>query len=184
MKHIKELRSHELSKYSDHLKSLDTDSKYLRFCGSVNDSMIDELIEKMKTNDKHKVFVIYDADLKVIAAAHVVLDEPVELSFSVNQKYRNKGYGRKLMEYCIQWCQNRSIRVVQMMCLRSNSIIRRLAITSGMKLETEGTESSATAELASPTLSTITNELIYKQFAEFDYVNKMVANLCKLNFKL
>lgn len=149
----------------------------------MSDSGIDSIVNNM-TSDHH-VFVIQANDLSVVAAAHlVIIGDVAELSLSVLGEHRKNGYGNKMMTHCITWCRNRSVKTIQMNCLRSNVAIKNLQLKHGMTIEPEGTDASATIDLNNPTISSIYDELVETQFAEFDHLNKVVANMFKLNFTL
>ena len=64
------LQPHEYSRYRKHLLALDEASRYTRFGYQVRDEMIDQLCTGFENNPKeHKIFVIENDDLEVVACA-------------------------------------------------------------------------------------------------------------------
>ena len=60
---------HEYSKYSRHLKSLDSESKLLRFGHKVSDEYIDKLCNEVERDPlNHILFCIEDRNLTILYA--------------------------------------------------------------------------------------------------------------------
>lgn len=171
---IRRLPKHEYYKYTEHLLSLDSESKRLRFAYQIKDEAIskfaDSLLDK---SDKHTLFVIEDINLKIIGVGHISLEgEKMELAFSVLHEYQGHGYGSALMERCIEWCRNRNIRDGYMVCLQTNDKMKNLAKKHGLKMKSEYGETTADVELPSATAETLFHEAYASNLAAFDHFNK------------
>lgn len=168
----------EYDRYTEHLLQLDQDSRYTRFGYAVTDELIRSLGERIKNNHKaHKIFVIENRDLEIVGAGHIAFDgDSTELAFSVLTDYRQQGLGSKLMERCIEWCQNRNIKNVKMVCLSTNTAIKRLAAKHGVLVSQHG-ETLATLRIPDPTPFSIGHEVVESQIAN-------VIHLDRLNKKL
>jgi GNAT superfamily N-acetyltransferase len=176
-------------KYCQHLKLLDEDSKYLRFGYPIKNEVIDIVFDRIYKNPlKHKIFVIENDNLEVVAAGHVSLEtDPVELAFSVLKDYQGQGMGSALMKRCIEWCQNRNIETGCMVCLARNAAIRRLASKHGILVNQDG---EVQAELTIPKANAVSvfNEIADDGIAVLDHVGKSQRRFAQffrypLNFK-
>ena len=175
------LRPTEYSKYRKHLLALDEESKYTRFGFPIRDEIINQLCDKFESNPKdHKIFVIEDEDLNVIAAGHIALEGgETELAFSVLKDHRKKGMGSALMARCIEWCQNRNIKGGCMVCLSTNTAIKKLASKHGVLIN-EGGETLANIKIPEPTPSSVINEVVDSNLARFDHIGKIQRKFAKM----
>jgi GNAT superfamily N-acetyltransferase len=182
MSHIVfELPYHEYDRYRKHLLCLDVDSRYLRFGYPITDVAINALCDKFELNfHRHRVFVIEDDDLNVVAAGHISLeDRPIELAFSVLKPYQARGMGSSLMGRVIEWCQNRGLKHGCMVCLRHNLAIRKLAARYGILVQ-DGTE--LLADIAIPAVSpvSIMHEAAVNSMAKFDHLGKVQRHFARM----
>jgi len=171
----------EYSRYRKHLKNLDEDSRYLRFGHHIKNEMIDIICDRIEKNpSKHKIFVIEDDNLGVVAAGHIALDsDPVELAFSVLKEYQGQGMGSALMKRCISWCQNRSINSGCMVCLARNTAIRRLALKHGILIQ-EGTEIEASLKIPPASTTSVINEIADDNISMFDHLGKAQRRFARM----
>lgn len=174
------LQPHEYSRYRKHLLALDDESRYTRFGFMINDETINRLCDKFESNSEyHKIFVIEDNDLSVIAAGHIALENnETELAFSVLKEYRKQGMGSSLMGRCIEWCQNRNIKGGCMVCLSTNTAIKKLASKHGV-LVNDGGETLANIEIPEPTTASVVHEVVESNLARLDHVGKMQRKFVK-----
>lgn len=177
---IYRLSDAEYHKYRDHLLALDTDSRYLRFGYHISNEGIEALYQTMLSNIRcHKIFVIENNDLTVVAAGHIALEgSETELAFSVLKEYRNQGIGGALIDRCIKWCQNRNITTGTMVCLTSNYAIRHLAGKHGL-LVRHGSETQAQIDIPKSNHISITQEAVESQLARIDHMRKIQMNFFK-----
>jgi GNAT superfamily N-acetyltransferase len=171
----------DYGRYRKHLKSLDDDSRYLRFGHHIKDDMIDRICDRIEKNPvMHKIFVIEDDDLNVVAVGHIALDsDPVELAFSVLKEHQGKGMGSALMKRCIEWCQNRGIKTGCMVCLARNTAIRRLAQKHGVLIQ-EGAEAEASLTIPSASPISMITELTDDNISMFDHLGKTQRRFARM----
>jgi len=173
---VRRVLPHEYAKYRSHLKSLDAESKVLRFGYSASDYIIDALCDKFEANpSQHILFCIENDQLDFVAVGHISIEGEMELAFSMLKEYQGKGMGNKLMKRCIQWCRVHNIRKGCMVCLTSNATIRHLCRKYGISMENTMGETLADIELDSPNLVTYVNEATDSNFAVIDYLSKRIA---------
>jgi GNAT superfamily N-acetyltransferase len=146
----------------------------------IKDDTINQLCEKFESNPKeHKIFVIEDDALNVIAAGHIALEGgETELAFSVLTAYRKQGMGSSLMGRILEWCQNRGIKGGCMVCLSSNLAIKKLASKHGVLIN-EGGETLANIEIPDSTVSSVMHEVLDSNLARFDHLGKVQRNFVK-----
>jgi GNAT superfamily N-acetyltransferase len=170
----------EYNRYRSHLKSLDEDSRYLRFGYHIKDTVIDIVCDRIEQNPlKHRIFVIENEHCEVVAAGHISLEDPVELAFSVVKEYQGQGMGSALMTRCIEWCQNRGIRTGCMVCLSRNTAIKHLAEKHGVLVQ-EGSESEATLTIPEPNVGSVFKEVTEDNIAMFDHLGKVQKNFARI----
>ena len=175
------LRPHEYSRYRKHLLALDEESRYTRFGFHIQDSVIEQLCKGFEANPaEHKIFVIEDNDLNVVAAGHISLQGgETELAFSVLKKYRQQGMGDALMKRCIEWCQNRNIKGGCMVCLSTNTAIKKLAGKHGILIN-DGGETLADIRIPESTTASVFNEVVDSNLARLDHLGKIQRKFAKM----
>lgn len=168
----------EYHKYRIHLKSLDTESKFLRFGFTITDAMIDKLCDGFEQHpEKHVLFCVENASLEFIAIGHIGFGEStdlIELAFSVLNQYQGKGLGDLVMKRCIRYCRTHNIQRGYMMCLSQNTAIKHLCTKNEITFENSQGEAEANIQFADPSVSTYINENINDSAALFDYMGKRV----------
>ena len=165
----------EYPKYRKHLKSLDQESKTLRFANPLSDQVIDNLCDKWEADHQHNIlFAIENEALDLIAVAHIAIDEKheMELAFSVLKEYQGKGLGTMLMKRAIQWCRTHGFLTGSMFCLSTNSVIKHLCTKHGIHMQSEYGETLADIELDHPNLNTFITEATDSNLAIMDYWGK------------
>ena len=171
----------EYSKYRAHLLALDEESRYRRFGYHINDAMINFLCDKFESNsEQHKLFVIENDDLEVVAAGHISLEaDELELAFSVLTEYQGQGMGSALMKRCIEWCQNRGIKGGCMVCLTSNTAIKKLAQKHGILIN-DGGETLADIKIPELTPASVMHEVVDSNLARFDHLGKLQRKFTRM----
>lgn len=164
---------HEYGRYRTHLKSLDTESKTLRFGVPMTNEAIDALCDKIEAEkDKHILFCVENELLEFIAVGHIARFEEVELAFSVWKKHQGQGLGDALMKRVIQYCRTHGILKGCMVCLSHNLAIKHLCNKHGIRIHSEHGETLADIELAHPNIVTYMSEAADSNLAVMDYVGK------------
>lgn len=185
MNHIVyKLPFYEYHKYRTHLLSLDASSRYSRFGYSITDYQIEQFCNKVESAPQdHTLFVIEDEALTVIAVGHIAINpNDIELAFSVLPAYHRKGMAHALMGKCLEWCTNRGIKKGNMVCLTSNTPIKKLAAKYCV-LVAEGTETTATIHIPTPTPVSYFSEIVTDSIASFDHYRKIQRNIIGLSTK-
>lgn len=178
------LRPEEYHRYRTHLLTLDDQSRYTRFGVMVKDETINQLCNRFESNPReHKIFVIEDEDLRVVAAGHIALEGgETELAFSVLKEYRKQGMGDALMSRTIEWCQNRNIKGGCMVCLSTNTAIKRLASKHGV-LVNDGGETMANITIPEATVNSVLHEVVDSNMARVDHIGKVQRNFVRSLYK-
>jgi GNAT superfamily N-acetyltransferase len=179
------LRADEYSRYRKHLLALDSDSRYTRFGNIIKDEVIEQLCDRFEANPRdHKIFVIENEHLEVVAAGHIALeDNTTELAFSVLKDYRKQGMGDALMKRTIEWCQNRNIKGGCMVCLSTNAAIKALAKKHGVLIN-QGGETMANIVIPEATATSVMHEVVESNMARLDHLGKVQRNFVKSLYKI
>jgi GNAT superfamily N-acetyltransferase len=175
------LRPNEYSRYRKHLLALDADSRYTRFGYMIKDEVIEQLCDRFEANPRlHKIFVIENERLEVVAAGHIALEDgETELAFSVLKEYRKQGMGDALMKRTIEWCQNRNIKGGCMVCLSTNTAIKRLAGKHGVLIN-QGGETLTNIVIPQATPTSVIHEVMESNIARLDHLGKVQRNFVKM----
>jgi GNAT superfamily N-acetyltransferase len=173
---VRRVLPHEYSKYRQHLKALDSDSKILRFGYPISDTVLDSLCDKFEANPTRNIlFCIENNDLEFVAIGHIALEGELELAFSVLKEYQGQGMGDKLMKRCIQWCRTHGKLKGCMVCLATNGAIKHLCLKNGIHIHSEHGETLADIELDSPNITTYVSEQVDSNLGVMDYLGKRFA---------
>lgn len=174
---VRQVLPSEYYKYRTHLKSLDTESKYLRFGYPVTDEIIDRLCDTIESNKRsHILFCVENSSLEFIAIGHVAIVDDMELAFSVLSAYQKQGLGNALMSRVIQWCRINGKLTGHMVCLSSNSVIRHLCHKYGIKMTSSFGETHASIVLDNAALDTYIGEVTDCSIATVDFLSKRLLN--------
>lgn len=173
---VRRVLPHEYSKYCQHLKGLDMESKILRFGCVIKDEVIDQLCHSIELDqENHILFCVENADLDFVAMGHIALGDDMELAFSVLKEYQNQGLGSALMMRCIQWCRTHNMLTGNMVCLSSNRVIRHLCSKHGITMVHQQGETMATVHLAPADMGTYISEAVDQNLAVVDWLTKRVV---------
>ena len=170
----------EYPKYRTHLKSLDADSKYLRFGHHVQDEVIDQLCDQFEADaDKNILFCVENDNLDFVAVGHIALQDEMELAFSVLKEYQGQGLGNQLFRRVIQWCRTHNQLKGNMVCLSSNKVVRHLCTKYGIHMVNDHGETLASIELDHPDITTYFTEATDSNLAVMDYMGKRFIHKLK-----
>jgi GNAT superfamily N-acetyltransferase len=178
---IYQLESYEYHRYCKHLLSLDKESRYLRFGYHITDDAIRQLCDTFQAElHRHRVFVVENDDLEVVAVGHIGLEyRSVELAFSVLKDYQKQGMGSSLMLRVLEWCQNRGIKAGCMSCLKHNEVMKKLAKRHGI-LVAEGPETMADVVIPAVTPASVMHEVAVDGIAKFDHLGKLQRRFARM----
>jgi len=170
----------EYHKYRTHLKSLDADSKYLRFGHHVQDEVLDRLCDQFEADaDKNILFCVENDNLDFVAVGHIALQDEMELAFSVLKEYQGQGLGNQLFRRVIQWCRTHNQLKGNMVCLSSNKVVRHLCAKYGIHMVSDHGETLASIELDHPDITTYFTEAADSNLAVMDYMGKRFVHRLK-----
>lgn len=180
MHHVYRLPDQDYHRYRGHLLSLDDESKYRRFGYQIPTDMINQLCNGIQAKPKsHKLFVVENDELEIVGVGHIAFQgDEMELAFSVLKEYQGKGIGSSLMSRCIEWCQNRNIKQGSMVCLSTNTAIKRLASKHGVLVNDHG-ETLATIKIPDATAISVMHEVAESNFAKFDHLGKIQRKIAR-----
>jgi GNAT superfamily N-acetyltransferase len=147
----------------------------------IKDETIDQLCDNFEANPKeHKIFVIENEELDVVAAGHIALEGgETELAFSVLKEYRKQGMGSSLMSRTVEWCQNRNIKGGCMVCLSTNTAIKKLAGKHGILIN-EGGETLANIAIPEATPVSVMHEVVESNMARMDHLGKIQRRFARM----
>lgn len=163
----------EYSKYREHLKALDPESRTLRFAAPVTDEVIDQICDKIEADPSHHVlFCVEDEHLNFVGVGHIALFNDMELAFSVLTEHQGSGMGNALMKRVIQHCRTLGHLKGYMVCLPHNSAIKHLCTKHGIKVHTEYGETLGDVQLDHANLGTFIDEATSRNLGMFDFMAK------------
>ena len=173
---VRRVLPHEYGKYRTHLKSLDVDSKILRFGYPITDTILDQLCDKFEADHSHNIlFCIENNNLEFVAIGHIALYKEMELAFSVLKDYQGQGMGNLLMKRVIQWCRTNGNLKGCMVCLSTNQAIKHLCLKHGIHIHSEHGETLADIELDRANITTYVSEQVDSNLGAMDYLGKRFA---------
>ena len=157
---IRPLSAAELPRYRDHLLRLDAEDRRLRFGFLATDDSIRQHVAKLDL-DRDRILVGVDANMDVIAAAHVSpADAEVEFAFSVDRAWRGRGLGTHLFDQAVLWARNRGLRQAHLYCLADNQVMKHMARKSEMVITSDAGESEGCLTLLPPTPLSLIGEMV------------------------
>jgi GNAT superfamily N-acetyltransferase len=124
--------------FRDHLLSLDSSSRHLRFGGG----MSDDFLVRYAENCFGKGDLVYGAfvDGKLVGAAELRSNQAIwseqapfgrhihaEAAFSVDDGYRRRGIGEKLFKRILRAATNHGVETIEIVCLPENVGMQKLA---------------------------------------------------------
>jgi GNAT superfamily N-acetyltransferase len=139
---IRSLTTNELPKYLEHLLRLDPTDRRMRFGFAIGDTGIREHVQRIDLRSDY-ILALFDDDLDVLAAAHIVRardEDLAEFAFSVDREWRSRGVGCELFNRTVLWARNRGIRQAILYCLYENQAIRQLARQAGVQMTMDAGE--------------------------------------------
>jgi GNAT superfamily N-acetyltransferase len=178
---IRRVLPHEYIKYRDHLKNLDSNSRYLRFGYAVSDSGIDNLCDYIdKNKNTHILFCVEDENLSFVAIGHIAAEATdMELAFSVFKEYQGAGIGAALMTRCIQWCRTHNMLNGHIVCLSSNDAMKRICVKNGMHMQSEHGEATAALNFELASFDTYMKEASDSNLGVVDWFKKRTTKFIR-----
>lgn len=170
----REMPEDERPRLLAHLLALGPEDRHLRFGHTLSDQGIRAYVEGIDlTHDV--VFVVTDAELAVIGAAHLARKEnAAELGVSVLPDYRGRGIGAALLARSAARVRNWGVRVLFMNCLVENATMMSLARKQGMTIVVDGADAEAFVRLPRADLTSFATEAVAEHLGLFDHALKSV----------
>ncbi|MCZ4352207.1 GNAT family N-acetyltransferase [Roseovarius aestuarii] len=134
---VRRLHAHDLPEIRDHFLRLDAQSRHERFCGSISDAGVVTYAKNIFHHDSIVCGASIDGQLRGLAELRGVTHTRhgiTEAAFSVEKMWQNMGIGDALFERVLTIAQNRGVRTLQMICLKENNRMKRLAARHNAEL--------------------------------------------------
>jgi GNAT superfamily N-acetyltransferase len=168
----RELPASERDALLAHLLALEPEARRLRFAHALSDDALRQYVEGIDFT-RDAVFVVTDADLAVVGAAHLSReDEHAELGVSVLQHARGRGIGAALLERSAARARNWGVRVLFMNCLVENTAMLHLARKQGMQVAVSSGEAEAVVRLQQASFTSLAAEAVAEQLGLIDHAQK------------
>src|SRR4029450_13061720 len=153
-----ELLPAEREKLLAHLITLEPEDRRLRFGHVTSDARLRQYVEGIDFA-RDAVFVVTDAELAVVGAAHVARgDDHAELGVSVATQARGRGVGAALLDRSANRARTWGLSVLFMACLAENEAMLRLARKQSLKVAVSTGEAEAFVLLSPATLTSVAAE--------------------------
>jgi GNAT superfamily N-acetyltransferase len=168
----RELHAHERPLLLAHLLALGAEDRRLRFEHALSDEGVRRYVEGISSS-RDAVFVVTDADLAIVGAAHLArAEEHAQIGVSVLPRNRGRGIGAALLERCVARARNWGVRVMFMNCLVENVRMMHLARKKGLTIAVSGAEAEAFVGLARADLRSVASEAVTEHVGLFDHAQK------------
>ncbi len=115
---------------SSHFLRLGAKARRARFGNAVSREFVKRYAERILQMDGAVYGVFVAGELRALAELRELPDERpmvAEAAFSVEPDWQGRGLGNTLMAHIVVSARNRGIKSLNMMCLRDNRRMRRLA---------------------------------------------------------
>ena len=191
---IRELGASERTLFLQHLLSLGTGDRYLRFGSPLSDAAIESYVDRIdfKTDT---IFGVFNDRLKLAAAGHFapipksaasdeVAGRSAEFGLSVGDDARGRGLGTALFLRAASHARNLGISSLFMHCLSENRAMMRIARKAGMQIQQTHGEADAYLALEPGTIATAIEEGVQRQIALFDFALKRQMLLARKAFEV
>lgn len=158
----------------EHLLSLATRDRYLRFGYAASDSHVIRYVESLDFT-RDDVFGIINRQLELVAVAHLAYAgagakmNRAEFGVSVLGQYRGQGLGARLYNRAVMHARNAGIGQMYIHALSENTPMLKIARRAGSTIHREGTECEAFLKLPPADFNSRMTEAIEQKYAEFDY---------------
>ncbi len=165
---------------AQHLLTLDTHDRYLRFGYSANDEQIRRYVAQLKF-ERDELFGIFNRKLELIAMAHLAFSvDPqclscAEFGVSVAKAARGRRYGSQLFERAVMHARNQGVTMLFIHALSENTAMLKIARGAGAIIERDGSESEAHLRLPPADFDSRVAELVSEQVARTNYHLKVQA---------
>lgn len=159
------LTKSEYPEYAGWMKSQSMASRAVFFGYQASDENIDRLVEGIVTNSDEHHFLILEDHGQWVGTLHIAKTgkNDVEFGFMLDEHYRGRGLGDRLMDEGLTWARNRGYSEVFLHCVANNKPVQFLCHKHGLRVTTEHGESETKAKLPPPDLFSLTKEVSTRQ---------------------
>jgi GNAT superfamily N-acetyltransferase len=178
---IRSLSPRHKPRILQHLLSLASDDRYLRFGYPATDEQIERYVLGLNF-DRDEIFGVFNRRLDLVAMAHLAFSvDPqwatcAEFGVSVASHQRGKGLGARLFKHAVMHARNQGVSMIFIHALSENVAMLKIARHAGAKVQRDGSESEAYLSLPEATLDSQLSGLMQEQMAELDYQLKNQAH--------
>lgn len=155
-----------------HFRQFEDADLRLRFGHAVKDEWLAAYVETMDF-DRDAVFGVFADTLELAGVAHLALaGDSAEFGVSVLPEHRGQGIGKALFDRTTAYARNRLVKTFFMHCLAQNAPMMHIARSSGMHIVRDAHDAKAWLELPRSNSASITDEMLAKRVALFDFALK------------
>jgi RimJ/RimL family protein N-acetyltransferase len=141
--------------------ALDRETNAQRFLSPLGEAAIDQYADRGINLDTVVYGAYANSDLVGIGELHLNLSSSprtAELAIAINSRWQNKGIGRTLFRRTIVAAQNRSVKQIYMICLKSNKRMLRIALDESASLQTRIDLAEGTLDVPMAGLESLADE--------------------------
>jgi GNAT superfamily N-acetyltransferase len=177
---IRSLGANHRVRIAQHLLSLNSEDRYLRFGYMAQDEQIQRYADSLNF-ERDDIFGIYNRRLELLAVAHLAYAKAhgyelcAEFGVSVLPGARGRRYGARLFERAAMHASNEGVRMMFIHALSENSAMLKIARNAGARVQRDGTETEAYLALPVATLDSRVTEMLEERLAQTDYSLKVQA---------
>ncbi|MGA9410836.1 MAG: GNAT family N-acetyltransferase, partial [Roseobacter sp.] len=160
---VRRLYAVDQAEICDHFRRLDIASRRARFLGAVSDEGVASYARSIFHFDSILCGAFLDGYLRGVVELRGIVHfwpSTTEAAFSVEHDWQNIGIGDALFERMMAMAQNRSIRSIQLMCLKQNARMRYLATKHSARLHLDQDVVEAVLYPYWPTPASVAKEII------------------------
>lgn len=182
---IRSLARRHRRRIIEHLLSLESPDRYLRFGYPASDEQIRKYALSLDFA-RDEVLGIFNRRLNLVALAHVAYGLPMpgepqrtmaEFGVSVLAHARGRGLGRRLFDAAALHARNRGIDTLFIHALSENRPMLRIAAAAGAIVERDGGESAAWLRLPPETFGSQVEQALERHLGELDFQFKRQAKV-------
>jgi hypothetical protein len=158
----RKLMSYEIWRLQEHLLRLSSADRRLRFFSAVGDTFIVEHCRHVACSSAIVIGYFELGVLRGAAELHLGehLGDRAELALTVESAWQAHHVGTELVDRAITIAENRSVRVIQMLCLLDNRRMQHVALKFTDRLLIEEDQTEADVKVPFPTQLSLWQEAV------------------------
>ena len=173
---IKALSKNDSEQILDHMLSLGSEDRRLRFGNRLSDTGVIRYIDSID-HEKDALFGVFDQNRRLRAFCHLAILEyqglkAGELGLSVDPEFRGHGIGSILFARATNHARVEGIERIFIHCLMENESMLKIAFKAGMEVESGQGECEAHLCLPPSGAGAVIREFMHEQMAVFDTMFK------------